>query len=29
VREALRVLAVNRWVEIEQSVAELRIRLGE
>jgi hypothetical protein len=29
VREALRVLVANRWVEVEQTVAELRIRHGE
>jgi hypothetical protein len=29
VREALRVLAANRWVELDVSVSELRIRLGE
>jgi hypothetical protein len=29
VREALRVLVANRWVEVEQTVGELRIRLGE
>ena len=26
---ALRVLARKKWVEVEQTVAELRIRLGE
>jgi hypothetical protein len=25
----LRVLVANRWVEVEQTVAELRIRNGE
>jgi hypothetical protein len=25
----LRVLALNKWVEVEQTVGELRIRLGE
>ena len=29
VREALRVLARNKWIEVEQTVGELRIRLGE
>lgn len=29
VREALRTLALNKWVEVEETVAELRIRLGE
>ena len=29
VREALRVLLLNKWVEVEQTVGELRIRLGE
>jgi hypothetical protein len=29
VREALRVLVANRWVEVEQTVAEMRIRLGD
>jgi hypothetical protein len=29
VREALRKLALNKWVEVEQTVAETRIRLGE
>ena len=29
VRGALRVLAHNGWVEVEQTVAEMRIRLGE
>ena len=29
VREALRTLAVNKWIEIDQTVGELRIRLGE
>ena len=29
VREALRVLQRNKWVEVEQTVGELRIRLGE
>jgi hypothetical protein len=28
-REALRVLALNKWVEVESSVGEIRIRLGE
>jgi hypothetical protein len=29
VREALRTLAVNKWITVEQTVGELRIRLGE
>jgi hypothetical protein len=29
VRSALKVLARNRWFEVEQTVGELRIRLGE
>ena len=29
VREALRTLALNKWIEIDQTVGELRIRLGE
>ena len=29
VREALRVLARNEWLTVEQTVAEIRIRLGE
>jgi hypothetical protein len=29
VREALRTLALNKWVDVEQTVGELRIRLGE
>lgn len=29
VRHALSVLVANKWVEVEQTVAELRIRLGE
>jgi hypothetical protein len=28
-REALRTLALNQWVDVEQTVGELRIRLGE
>jgi hypothetical protein len=28
-RPALAALARNRWFEVEQTVAELRIRLGE
>ena len=29
VREALRTLALNKWVNVEETVGELRIRLGE
>ena len=29
VREALCALALNEWIEIDQTVGELRIRLGE
>ena len=29
VRQALRVLVANKWVEVEQTVGELLIRLGE
>ena len=28
-RAALRVLVLNKWVEVEEAVGELRIRLGE